>query len=128
MTEAACRPVTAAGNSCAVRVYGSSLSTSTSVTSKAAQRAASPGLAERFGLADAVEMHNLGDSQIYTLVEKLQDRPEKVEHSMRQQGIQAVIDKCERPGETSLQETIARALWTLDASRALSDAIVDKRR
>jgi hypothetical protein len=130
MTEAARRPATAAGNSSAVHVYGNSLSTSTSLTSKVAQRAASPGVCspEQFDLADAVAMHNLGESQIHTLLEKLQDRPQKVERSMRQRGIQTVIEKCERPGGTSLQDTIARALWRLESSRALSDAIVDKRR
>ena len=79
-------------------------------------------------LSAAAATHNLGESHLYTLSERLQRRKEKVECGMRQPGMQAVLQKCEQPGESSLHETIARALWQLETSRALSDAIVEKRR
>ena len=79
-------------------------------------------------LSDAATAHKLHGSQLHRLSERLQRRKEKVERGMRQPGMQAVLQKCEQPGESSLHETIARALWQLETSRALSDAIIEKRR
>ena len=107
------------------RLVARELSTSKSERNKPMRSAHA---ADPSGVAEAAAAYNLGAAEINTLAEKLRRRPEKVKRDMRQRGIQTVIEKSEKPGETTLQETIAQALWRLETSRALSDAIVDKRR
>lgn len=109
------------------RLVARELSTSKSERN-AASRKRGAHAADPSGVAEAAATYNLGAAEINTLAEKLRRRPEKVKRDMRQRGIQTVIEKCEKPGETTLQETIAQALWRLETSRALSDAIVETRR
>lgn len=109
----------------AARPLARSLSTSKlpSLGSRHSMRDATP-----HGLPHAAATYNFSPEQSYMLAEALRSRPKNVERGMRAHGIQTIIAKSEQPGETSLQETIARALWNLETARALSDAIVESRR
>lgn len=121
------RDATAAGGPTRQRGFALSTSNSERKPSSIGSRRNAPG-AEANGLADAAATYNFSPEQTFALAEKLQSRPEKVKSGMQQRGIQTIIEKCEEPGETSLRDTIARALWRLESSRALSDAIVESRR
>lgn len=74
-------------------------------------------------LASTVAEYNLSDSQAQHLAEHFQARAAKVERGMQQRGMKTLIEACEHPGENSLEDTIAGALWRLESSRALSDSI-----